>query len=59
MERYLDLKELDERPYMYQEIFAYDGSSIKEGIDWLVDIMKISLSCASSRLVDRVLEFVI
>ena len=44
---------------MYQEISAYDGSGIKEGIDWLVDIMKRSLSCASPRLVDRVLEFVI
>ncbi|KAJ3694634.1 hypothetical protein LUZ60_000011 [Juncus effusus] len=35
--RYLDLKELDERPYLFQAISAYDGSGIKFGIDWLVE----------------------
>ena len=44
---------------MYQEISAYDGYGIREGIDWLVDIMKRGLSCTGLRLVDKVLEFVI
>eukprot|EP01018_Ginkgo_biloba_P032426 Gb_00708 [translate_table: standard] len=38
--RYLDLKELDERPYMYEAISAYDGLGIREGVNWLVDVMK-------------------
>lgn len=40
--RYLDLKELDERPYMFQSISAYDGLGIKDGINWLVDAMERS-----------------
>uniref|UniRef100_A0A0D6QRQ6 Uncharacterized protein n=1 Tax=Araucaria cunninghamii TaxID=56994 RepID=A0A0D6QRQ6_ARACU len=40
--RYLDLKELDERPYMFQAISAYDGLGIKDGINWLVDAMERS-----------------
>lgn len=30
-------KELDERPYTFQAVSAYDGRGIKSGIDWLVD----------------------
>ncbi|GLJ55878.1 hypothetical protein SUGI_1199790 [Cryptomeria japonica] len=40
--RYLDLKELDERPYMFQSISACDGLGIKDGINWLVDAMERS-----------------
>jgi len=40
--RYLDLKELNERPYMFQAISAYDGMGIKDGINWLVDAMERS-----------------
>jgi len=40
--RYLDLKELNERPYMFQAISAYDGLGIKDGINWLVDAMERS-----------------
>ncbi|CAD6211422.1 unnamed protein product [Miscanthus lutarioriparius] len=30
-------KELDERPYTFQAVSAYDGRGIKSGIDWLVE----------------------
>lgn len=40
--RYLDLKELDERPYMFEAISAYSGMGIKLTIDWLVDVMERS-----------------
>lgn len=40
--RYLDLKELNERPYMFQAISAYDGLGVKDGINWLVDAMERS-----------------
>ncbi|GAB4845432.1 hypothetical protein Ancab_038839 [Ancistrocladus abbreviatus] len=36
--RYLDLKKLDERAYMFEAVSAYDGG-IKESIDWLVEEM--------------------
>ncbi|XP_068669301.1 uncharacterized protein [Aristolochia californica] len=39
LERYLDLKELDERPYTFEAVSAYDGTGIKDAIDWLVDAM--------------------
>ncbi|KAL5196986.1 hypothetical protein ABZP36_000498 [Zizania latifolia] len=35
--RHLHLKELDERPYMFQTGSAYDGAGIKAGIDWLAE----------------------
>ncbi|OAY85692.1 ADP-ribosylation factor-related protein 1 [Ananas comosus] len=40
--RYLDLKELDERLYMFQAVSSYDGTGIKFGIDWLVEVMERS-----------------
>ncbi|KAJ4969210.1 hypothetical protein NE237_015911 [Protea cynaroides] len=40
--RYLDLKELDERMYMFEAVSAYDGTGIKEGIEWLVEVMERS-----------------
>jgi len=38
--KFLNLKELDERPYMFQAVSAYDGRGIKSGIDWLVEQME-------------------
>lgn len=40
--RYLDLKELDERPHMFEAVCAYDGMGIKDGVDWLVEAMERS-----------------
>ncbi|CAN6454316.1 unnamed protein product [Victoria cruziana] len=40
--RYLDLKELDERPYLFEAVSAYEGMGIKDSIDWLVEIMERS-----------------
>ncbi|GAB2233431.1 hypothetical protein Droror1_Dr00002654 [Drosera rotundifolia] len=40
--RYLDLKKLDERVYMFEAVSAYDGRGIKESKDWLVDAMERS-----------------
>ncbi|KAF8412303.1 hypothetical protein HHK36_000264 [Tetracentron sinense] len=40
--RYLDLKELDERLYMFEAVSGYDGMGIKDGIDWLVEVMERS-----------------
>ncbi|KAF8698663.1 hypothetical protein HU200_034912 [Digitaria exilis] len=38
--KFLHLKELDERPYMFQAVSAYDGRGIKSAIDWLVEQME-------------------
>ncbi|XP_062150823.1 uncharacterized protein LOC133859434 [Alnus glutinosa] len=40
--RYLDLKKLDERVYMFEAVSAYDGMGIKAGVEWLVDAMERS-----------------
>ncbi|KAJ8506867.1 hypothetical protein OPV22_007753 [Ensete ventricosum] len=40
--RYLDLKELNERLYMFEAVSAYNGTGIKFAIDWLVDVMERS-----------------
>lgn len=40
--KHLHLKELDERPYMFQAVSAYDGRGIKSGVDWLVEQMERS-----------------
>ncbi|CAM8890079.1 unnamed protein product [Rhodiola kirilowii] len=40
--RYLDLKKLDERIYMFEAVSAYDGMGIKESISWLVEVMERS-----------------
>ncbi|KAJ7975687.1 ADP-ribosylation factor-related protein 1 [Quillaja saponaria] len=37
--RYLDLKKLDERVYMFEAVSAYDGMGIKESVEWLVEVM--------------------
>ncbi|CAN6300658.1 unnamed protein product [Urochloa humidicola] len=40
--KFLNLKEFDERPCMFQAVSAYDGRGIKSGIDWLVEQMEKS-----------------
>jgi len=40
--RHLHLKELDERPCMFQPGSAFDGTGIKHGVDWLVEEMERS-----------------
>ncbi|CAL4914734.1 unnamed protein product [Urochloa decumbens] len=40
--KFFNLKELDERPCMFQAVSAYDGRGIKSGIDWLVEQMEKS-----------------
>ncbi|KAH0458872.1 hypothetical protein IEQ34_011686 [Dendrobium chrysotoxum] len=40
--RYLDLKELGERLYLFEAVSAYDGMGIKYAIEWLVDAMERS-----------------
>lgn len=37
--RYLDLKELDDRNYMFEGISAHEGIGVKVAIDWLVSTM--------------------
>ncbi|PON64687.1 Small GTP-binding domain containing protein [Parasponia andersonii] len=41
--RYLDLKKLDERVYMLEAVSSYDGLGIKEGVEWLVEVMERSM----------------
>lgn len=40
--RYLDLKKLDERVYMFEAVSAYDSRGIKDSVQWLVDAMEKS-----------------
>ncbi|RCV44487.1 hypothetical protein SETIT_9G377700v2 [Setaria italica] len=40
--KFLNFKELDDRPYMFQAVSAYDGRGIKSGIEWLVEQMEKS-----------------
>ncbi|XP_015878052.1 uncharacterized protein LOC107414454 isoform X1 [Ziziphus jujuba] len=40
--RYLDLKKLDERVYMFEAVSAYDGLGIKQSVEWLVEVMERS-----------------
>ncbi|XAR71731.1 hypothetical protein NMG60_11018134 [Bertholletia excelsa] len=40
--RYLDLKKLDERAYTFEAVSAYDGTGIKESVNWLVEVMERS-----------------
>uniref|UniRef100_F6HCS0 ADP-ribosylation factor-related protein 1 n=1 Tax=Vitis vinifera TaxID=29760 RepID=F6HCS0_VITVI len=40
--RYLDLKNLDERIYMFEAVSTFDGMGIKESMDWLVEVMERS-----------------
>ncbi|KAI3432083.1 uncharacterized protein J3R85_007466 [Psidium guajava] len=49
LDRYLDLKKLDERVYMFEAVSAYDGVmlircrlGIKESVEWLVEVMERS-----------------
>ncbi|XP_034692500.1 ADP-ribosylation factor-related protein 1-like [Vitis riparia] len=40
--RYLDLKNLDERIYIFEAVSTFDGMGIKESMDWLVEVMERS-----------------
>lgn len=40
--RYLDLKKLDERVYMFEAVSAHEGMGIKESVEWLVEVMERS-----------------
>ncbi|KAK7303246.1 hypothetical protein RJT34_14148 [Clitoria ternatea] len=40
--RYLDLKKLDERVYMFEAVSAFDGMGIRESVEWLVEVMERS-----------------
>ncbi|WZZ39396.1 hypothetical protein YC2023_035655 [Brassica napus] len=42
LDRYLDLKKLDERVYMFEPVSGYDGRGIKESVEWLVGVMERS-----------------
>ncbi|XP_028554769.1 ADP-ribosylation factor-related protein 1 isoform X1 [Dendrobium catenatum] len=48
--RYLDLKELGERLYLFEAVSAYDGMGIKYAIEWLVDAMERSKRTETLRL---------
>ncbi|RWR89283.1 Small GTPase superfamily [Cinnamomum micranthum f. kanehirae] len=50
--RYLDLKELDERLYMFEAVSAYDGIGlgIRDAVDWLVEVMERSKRTATLRV---------
>ncbi|KAI3865338.1 hypothetical protein MKW92_016197 [Papaver armeniacum] len=50
LSRYLDLKELDERQHMFEAVCAHDGTGVKEGIDWLVEVMQRSKRTERLRL---------
>jgi ADP-ribosylation factor related protein 1 len=49
LDRYLDLKKLDERVYMFEAVSGYDGRGIKESIEWLVGVMEKSKRTESLR----------
>ncbi|KAJ4832786.1 hypothetical protein Tsubulata_002503 [Turnera subulata] len=40
--RYLDLKKLDERVFMFEAVSGYNGLGIKESVEWLVEVMERS-----------------
>ncbi|KAI9112013.1 hypothetical protein K1719_016909 [Acacia pycnantha] len=40
--RYLDLKKLDERVYMFEAASGLDGMGIKGSVEWLVEVMERS-----------------
>ncbi|XP_047967408.1 ADP-ribosylation factor-related protein 1-like [Salvia hispanica] len=40
--QYLDINKLDGRDFKFQAVSAFDGSGIKEGVNWLVDAMQRS-----------------
>ncbi|XP_054787320.1 uncharacterized protein LOC129298749 [Prosopis cineraria] len=40
--RYLDLKKLGERVYMFEAVSGYDGKGIKGSVEWLVEVMERS-----------------
>ncbi|EOY23154.1 GTP-binding protein 1 isoform 1 [Theobroma cacao] len=48
--RYLDLKKLDERVYMFEAVSAFDGMGIKEGVEWLVEVMERSKRTETLRI---------
>ncbi|KAJ4832421.1 hypothetical protein Tsubulata_026338, partial [Turnera subulata] len=40
--RYLALKKLDERVFMFEAVSGYNGLGIKESVEWLVEVMEQS-----------------
>ncbi|KAB5525449.1 hypothetical protein DKX38_023198 [Salix brachista] len=42
LDRYLDLKKLDERVYMFEAVSAYDGMGIKESVKRFMEVMERS-----------------
>ncbi|KEH30496.1 ADP-ribosylation factor family protein [Medicago truncatula] len=48
--RYLDLKKLDERVYMFEAVSSYDGLGIRESAEWLVEVMERSKRAEMLRL---------
>ncbi|XWS61142.1 hypothetical protein CRYUN_Cryun07bG0100000 [Craigia yunnanensis] len=50
LSRYLDLKKLDERVYMFEAISSFDGRGIKEGVEWLVEVMERSKRTETLRI---------
>ncbi|XVF53630.1 hypothetical protein PTKIN_Ptkin05aG0114100 [Pterospermum kingtungense] len=50
LRRYLDLKKLDERIYMFEAVSAFDGRGIKEGLEWLVEVMERSKRTEALRI---------
>lgn len=52
--KFLHLKELDERPYTFQAVSAYDGRGIRSGINWLVEQMEKSKRTETLKACDGV-----
>ncbi|XWS48431.1 hypothetical protein CRYUN_Cryun13aG0076100 [Craigia yunnanensis] len=52
--RYLDLKKLDEKVYMFEAVSAFDGMGIKEGVKRLVEVMERSKRTETLRIRARV-----
>ncbi|MBA0739520.1 hypothetical protein Gogos_012783 [Gossypium gossypioides] len=50
LDQYLDLKKLDERVYMFEAASAFDGMGIKEGVEWLVEVMERSKRTETLRI---------
>ncbi|MBA0683540.1 hypothetical protein Goari_025189 [Gossypium aridum] len=48
--QYLDLKKLDERVYMFEAASAFDGMGIKEGVEWLGEVMERSKRTETLRI---------
>ncbi|XP_010537193.1 PREDICTED: ADP-ribosylation factor-related protein 1-like [Tarenaya hassleriana] len=42
LDRYLDIKKLDERVCMFEAVSGFDGRGIRESMEWLVGVMEKS-----------------